>query len=77
MIRRAIVTDIHDIDRLLYQVNQIHADGRPDLFVGGLKKYTDEELAEIIPDDSRRNNNNFSADTKGGQHIFTNHKKHG
>ena len=53
MIRRAIVTDIHDIDRLLYQVNQIHADGRPDLFVGGLKKYTDEELAEIIPDDSR------------------------
>ena len=30
-----------------------------------------------IPDDSRRNNNNFSADTKGGQHIFTNHKKHG
>ena len=53
MIRRAIVTDIPDINRLLYQVNQIHADGRPDLFVGGLKKYTDKELAGIIPDDSR------------------------
>jgi ribosomal protein S18 acetylase RimI-like enzyme len=53
MIRRAIVTDIHDIDRLLYQVNQIHADGRPDLFVGGLKKYTDEELAKIIADDAK------------------------
>jgi ribosomal protein S18 acetylase RimI-like enzyme len=53
MIRRAIVTDIPDINRLLYQVNQVHADGRPDLFVGGLKKYTDKELAGIIPDDSR------------------------
>ncbi|MCR4739683.1 MAG: GNAT family N-acetyltransferase [Lachnospiraceae bacterium] len=53
MIRRAEKRDIEDIDRLLFQVNNVHADGRPDLFKHGCKKYTDEELFEIIADEKR------------------------
>jgi ribosomal protein S18 acetylase RimI-like enzyme len=52
-VRFAKKEDIPALMSLLRQVNKVHHDGRPDLFVGGLKKYTDEELAEIIPDDSR------------------------
>ena len=53
MIRRATTADIPDIDRLLYQVAEVHHRGRPDLFKAGAKKYTDEELAAIIADDER------------------------
>lgn len=53
MIRRAEKRDIPDLDRLLYQVHALHAEGRPDIFVPGQKKYTDEELAALLPDDSR------------------------
>ena len=35
------------------QVERIHHEGRPDLFRVGRKKYTDEELRELIHDDSR------------------------
>lgn len=52
-IRRAILGDIEDINKLLYQVHKVHSDGRPDLFRAGSKKYTDEELREIIDDDAR------------------------
>lgn len=52
-IRRARTTDIPDISRLLLQVAQVHADGRPDLFMAGGTKYTAEELAGIIADDTR------------------------
>ena len=31
----------------------VHHKGRPDIFKAGCKKYTDEELADIIADDSR------------------------
>ena len=41
------------IDALLMQVERIHHEGRPDLFRVGRKKYTDEELRELIHDDSR------------------------
>lgn len=44
---------MEQLDRLLFQVQKVHSDGRPDLFRPGAKKYTDEELAEIIRDDSR------------------------
>ncbi len=47
-IRRAKPCDIVAIDALLYQVAQIHADGRPDLFKPASKKYTDEELLQIV-----------------------------
>ena len=47
-IRKAEERDCPEIMDLLHQVNDIHADGRPDLFMHGCTKYTPEELAEII-----------------------------
>ena len=32
---------------------QIHADIRPDIFISGTTKYTNEELAEMIKDDTK------------------------
>lgn len=52
-IRRAEETDMDDINDLLYQVLMVHHHGRPDLFKADTKKYTDEELKEIIHDDAR------------------------
>lgn len=52
-IRRARQEDIPGIQKLLLQVCQVHADGRPDLFQSGGTKYTDEQLAGIIADDER------------------------
>ena len=52
-IRRARECDMKDINRLLVQVNMVHHQGRPDLFRAGKKKYTDEQLRELIHDDSR------------------------
>lgn len=49
LIRRAQETDLEGINRLLIQVLKIHHKGRPDLFQeGDRKKYTDEQLKEII-----------------------------
>lgn len=52
MIRRAINKDIDRLNALLYQVQQLHADGRPDIFKSGAKKYTTAELETIIADDN-------------------------
>lgn len=52
-IRRARECDMKDINRLLVQVNMVHHQDRPDLFRAGKKKYTDEQLRELIHDDSR------------------------
>ena len=52
-IRRAQTGDMEGINRLLCQVLTVHHNGRPDLFKGNVKKYTDQELAELIGDDSR------------------------
>ncbi len=52
-IRRAKEKDLEGISSLLYQVLAVHHQGRPDLFYGGVKKYTDEETLEIIRDDLR------------------------
>lgn len=41
------------INKLLNQVLMVHHNGRPDLFKAHVKKYTDEELAVLIEDDSR------------------------
>lgn len=51
-IRRATLTDIDGINKLLYEVHKVHSDKRPDLFKVGSKKYTNEELAKIIVDDN-------------------------
>ncbi|OUO32618.1 GNAT family N-acetyltransferase [Olsenella sp. An290] len=52
-IRRAGEADIEGVDRLLSQVLEVHAQGRPDLFRSGTRKYTDEELLGIFADDER------------------------
>ena len=55
MIRRAEEKDIRRLDELLFQVQRIHAEGRPDIFKlgDGTKKYTDGELKAILADDTR------------------------
>lgn len=50
MIRKAENKDIEAIMRLLLQVNNVHADGRPDLFIRNVRKYTEDEVADIIRD---------------------------
>ncbi len=50
-IRRAENRDMGRINDLLYQVELVHHNGRPDLFKCGAKKYTDEELMALIADD--------------------------
>lgn len=52
MIRRAQEKDIPQIMSLLRQVCKVHADGRPDLFVDGGTKYSEDELRAILADDS-------------------------
>ena len=50
-IRRAENKDIPQLDKLLFQVNKVHSDARPDLFKPGAKKYMDEELKAILAND--------------------------
>ena len=47
-IRKAIFNDTEGIKKLLGQVLNIHADGRPDLFIPNTTKYTDLEIMEIM-----------------------------
>lgn len=44
---------MNGINDLLCQVLMVHHKGRPDLFKGDTKKYTDEELRKLIHDDTR------------------------
>ena len=53
IIKRARIKDMEGINKLLKQVLMVHHNGRPDLFKADVKKYTDEELAAIIEDDSK------------------------
>ena len=52
-LRRANADDIPDIQRLLVQVCNVHAEGRPDLFQKDGTKYTVDELRQILSDDDR------------------------
>lgn len=52
-IRRAVAEDLEMVDLLLSQVLEIHASIRPDIFIPGTRKYTDEELLELFKDDTR------------------------
>lgn len=47
-IRIAEKRDIKELQRILLQVNQVHADGRPDLFKNGGIKYTESDLEEKL-----------------------------
>ena len=51
MIRKAKVSDIPRILDLLSQVNDVHAEGRPDFFIKGKRKYAEADLIVIISDD--------------------------
>ena len=49
-IRPAVESDIPRLEELLYQVHGLHAEGRPDIFIPGCKKYTAEQLRGILDD---------------------------
>ena len=53
-IRNAASKDIKQILRLLSQVLELHAAIRPDIFISGTTKYTEEDLIGIIEDPFRR-----------------------
>ena len=53
MIRKAEKKDIPGIIKLLYQVDAVHNDIRPDLFKGNTSKYTEQELEEILDDSDK------------------------
>lgn len=50
MIRQAEEKDIPGIRELLRQVLNLHAQGRPDLFIPERTKYTDDELKAMLKD---------------------------
>lgn len=50
MIRQALEKDIEKIGKLMYQIHKIHSDSRPDLFVVGDRKLSDNELKTLIED---------------------------
>ena len=50
MIRKAENRDLPKIKDLLSQVLLVHHNGRPDIFKGGCRKYTDGEIVELISD---------------------------
>lgn len=50
--RQATTKDAEMIMKLLRQVNNVHAEGRPDIFVKDATKYTEAELHDILNDPS-------------------------
>lgn len=52
-VRRAEKKDMSKIMDLLLQVNNVHHEGRPDIFKKDCRKYSGAELLELIKDDSR------------------------
>ena len=53
LIRRAEISDIPDILRLLIQVCNVHQEIRPDIFKRDGVKYTASDLSALLADDSR------------------------
>ena len=53
LIRRADISDIPNILRLLVQVCNVHQDIRPDIFKRDGVKYTESDLRELLTDESR------------------------
>ena len=50
-VRRAQDKDIKRVTELLAQVLELHADLRPDLFIHGTTKYTENQLSDIFADE--------------------------
>lgn len=53
IIRRAKISDLEKIKDLLNQVLAVHHNGRPDVFKSNCRKYTDNELEELIKKDTQ------------------------
>jgi ribosomal protein S18 acetylase RimI-like enzyme len=53
IIRRATREDLPRLIDLLNQVLMVHYEGRPDLFRPHTRKYTDEQLCQILADETR------------------------
>lgn len=51
-IRKAQTKDIPQIMKLLFQVNLIHHNGRPDIFKYGTEKYNETQLKEIFSEEA-------------------------
>ena len=52
-VRRAMTQDIPQLERLLSQVLEVHHAGRPDLFKPNARKYTTEQLEDIVCDNAK------------------------
>lgn len=52
-VRKAVHDDEPRILDILLQVNNVHANGRPDIFKKGGRKYTGEQLSVLMEDESR------------------------
>ncbi|MCR5793925.1 MAG: GNAT family N-acetyltransferase [Solobacterium sp.] len=52
-IRKAQDKDLNGVADLLMQVLAIHAEIRPDIFIAGTKKYSDEEILELFRDETK------------------------
>ncbi len=50
-VRRAQEKDIPELERMLLQVLNIHAAGRPDIFIPDTTKYSEEELKHMLKDE--------------------------
>ncbi|HZK39080.1 MAG TPA: GNAT family N-acetyltransferase [Clostridia bacterium] len=48
IIRKAQKSDSKGVLRLLEQIAELHHQGRPDIFKGHTKKYSEDELSEIL-----------------------------
>ena len=53
MIRLAQESDLSSLAHLLYQVHGVHAQLRPDIFRLGQRKYSDQEILDLIIDDEQ------------------------
>lgn len=53
LIRRAVISDIPDILRLLVQVCNVHQAIRPEIFKRDGVKYTESDLCELLQDETR------------------------
>ena len=51
-VRRAEERDIPQLLELLLQVDMVHHNGRPDIFKGPATKYSEDELKDLLKDDT-------------------------
>ena len=52
-IRIARNKDLNRIKDLLQQVNNVHAEGRPDIFIKDKQKYTEAEILDQLQDKTK------------------------